>query len=42
MKHPSIKCKCGDMIPDMQYCEKCRQVNFGKRKMKVVGTINYK
>jgi hypothetical protein len=38
-KHPDIKCKCGDMIPDMNYCEKCNQGNFGKRKLVIVGGI---
>ena len=37
-----IKCKCGNMISDMNYCPKCGQGNFGKRKIKVVGVVKTK
>jgi len=26
-------------IPDMEYCQKCKRINFGKRKIVVVGEI---
>lgn len=30
-------CRCGDIIKDMQYCPKCKAINFGNRTMQVVG-----
>ena len=36
-EYPDMKCKCGNLIPDLHYCEQCNQINFGKRKMSVVG-----
>jgi len=38
-KHPDIVCKCGKKVKDMCYCEKCKQINFSKRKIEIVGAI---
>ena len=37
-KKEKFICKCGNEVRDMCYCPKCKQTNFGKRKIVVVNT----